>query len=222
VDEVVEMNVVLSWMSTQSEASPSLIVRWAAPEDHAAVAGRKSARAASSSLLARALLRAVLVQETGREDWCVIAEPGGKPAVTGPSGEAGPAVSWSHGGGLVAVAMSATKLPLGVDIEPHRRRNIQAIASYAFGPAEQSLVETDGIPAFFRIWTLREAMGKATGEGLALAADGRDHIMGGPEIGTWRNDDWWLAHLTPEPGYSLAVALRGGDGLVLRRAELGV
>ena len=37
----------------------------------------------------------------------------------------------------------------------------------------------EGITEFYRIWTLREAIAKATGEGLVMAMDGVDRVGGG-------------------------------------------
>lgn len=104
------------------------------------------------------------------------------------------------------------------------------MAAWGFGPRECAAIAIGGAAAFYRIWTLREAMGKATGEGLALATDRRDRFGTGPVLGAWRariaERDWLLAHIHPRPGISLAVAALSEEGQSLdvsdlRRVDLG-
>ena len=121
-----------------------------------------------------------------------------------------PSVSLSHSGGWLVGAIS-TEGAIGVDIEQHRPdRDFIALASAAFGPQECRLVESGGGPEFYRIWTLREAMAKARGVGLALVVDGRDHVTANA-VGLSR---WQLAHSQPTPDLSLAL-------VVEKRARLG-
>jgi hypothetical protein len=88
----------------------------------------------------------------------------------------------------------------------------RSIAAAAFGPAEARRVAADGAPGFYRIWTLKEAMAKASGAGIAEVADRTDRVPDGPPQGIWRANvgvtPWWLA-LTSRPGLSIAVAIRG-------------
>ncbi len=118
--------------------------------------------------------------------------------------------------------MTRPGVALGVDIEPHKLRNVQAIAARAFGPEEQRLVDAGGAAAFYRLWTLREAMGKATGEGLSLAADGQDHVGVGPERRPWSVPGWRLYHEELPHGYSLAcaVAIKDDEDMEIHHAAL--
>lgn len=141
------------------------------------------------------------------------AEPSGRPIVENASCDRAPSISLSHSGGWVAVAASDAGA-IGIDIEVHRpRRNLNGIAAAAFGPDEQWLVASDGAEGFYRIWTLKEAMAKASGEGIAMVADRRDRVANGPKQGVWRVSigaaPWLLAHARPVSGLSLAVAIRG-------------
>ena len=99
---------------------------------------------------------------------------------------------------------------LGIDVEYHRPRDYHALAAHAFGPAEHAEVAADGADAFYRIWTLREAIAKATGEGLALAANGRDLLRRDPRVPGYCTDHagkrWHLASVRIAPDVSLAVA----------------
>ena len=189
-----------------------LIALWATESDRAAAARYGAPAGAKRTLLGRALLRGLvddLVAGDARR--CpILAGDGGKPYLHLPSGEPGPAVSISHSGDLIAAA--ATNLgPLGIDVERHRAdRSFDRIAAFAFGERERRLASVSP-RAFYRLWTLREAMSKATGRGLAEAADGVDRVPEHPATGAWRQEHetglWFLAHLEPVPGYSLAVAV---------------
>jgi 4'-phosphopantetheinyl transferase len=194
-------------MSECGGAADDVLLRWSSPEDHVSGVRRRS-------LLARAMLRRMLVHVTGVPalGWVFDAEPSGRPIARNASSDRVPSVSLSHSGGWVAVAVSDVGA-VGIDIEVHRpRRNFNRIAATAFGPEEQCLVAADGAPGFYRIWTLKEAMAKASGAGLAEVADRIDRAAGGPREGAWRANvgttPWWLAHTTPVPGVSLALAIR--------------
>jgi 4'-phosphopantetheinyl transferase len=106
--------------------------------------------------------------------------PHGKPAVAGsaagsPAGSAAggtaPELSISHSGARVAVALSRS--PVGVDVEQVTRRPMDdGLVRTVLTPAEQASL--DRLPAADRhrglltYWTRKEALVKATGEGLAV------------------------------------------------------
>jgi 4'-phosphopantetheinyl transferase len=157
----------------------------------------------------------MLVHATGipLRGWMFKAEPSGRPIVQSASCDHVPSISLSHSGGWVAVAASDAGA-IGIDIEVHRpHRNFNAIAAAAFGPEEQWLVSAGGAAGFYRIWTLKEAMAKASGEGIAMVADRTDRVANSPKEGVWRVSigatPWLLAHARPVSGLSLAVAIRG-------------
>ena len=81
-------------------------------------------------------------------------------------------VSLSHSGPYIAVAVGQS--PVGVDVERKRKINLSVSARW-FRPEEHklllSLPEAERPSTFLRLWTLKEAALKYTGEGLA----------GGPE-----------------------------------------
>ena len=77
-------------------------------------------------------------------------------------------VSHSYDHGLLAFASSGR---IGVDIEDrHRRPNIDEILYSVFSTQEQKLLRLTPEPhkrqLFFRLWTFKEALIKATGEGF--------------------------------------------------------
>ncbi|HWA44263.1 MAG TPA: 4'-phosphopantetheinyl transferase superfamily protein [Hypericibacter adhaerens] len=186
-----------------------LLSRWVTREDQAHARRYRRPEAQARSLLAHAALRALLARQTARRRWVFRFDSTGKLRAMPTVGAAAAEVSLSHSKDMVACAVSHGGA-IGIDIEAHRPRAYDAIARYGFGPGEQAQVARHGPAAFYRIWTLREAMGKATGEGLALAADGRDHIDAQPEQGCWTAShpagSWGFAHYVLEPGYSLALA----------------
>ena len=180
--------------------------RWATADDRAYAAGRKRSAA---TLLALAALRALLFAVTGQAGWPLERAPNGKPSLRHDDGQHAPSVSMSHTPGLIAVAV-ALRGSIGVDVERHRPRDFAALADHAFGPAERREVADGGSQAFYRIWTLREAIAKATGDGLALVLNRAD--LADASSGTRPARLYRLFHTMPQPDFSLGVALLGGDG----------
>jgi 4'-phosphopantetheinyl transferase len=87
--------------------------------------------------------------------------PHGKPSL----GAGGPHVSVSHSGDYVGVAVCADA-PVGVDVEhAGRRTDYQALIPHVLGPAEASAAVDEA--AFLRYWVRKEAVVKATGDGLS-------------------------------------------------------
>jgi 4'-phosphopantetheinyl transferase len=72
--------------------------------------------------------------------------------------------SVSHSGDVVAVALTSCG-PVGVDVEAVRAIDFGAIADSVCSPAERSEVRTEA--DFFTVWTRKEAVLKATGDGLS-------------------------------------------------------
>ena len=74
--------------------------------------------------------------------------------------------NWSHSGPYVLCALS--KKPVGVDIEVIRPRR-DSLPAYALTARERAEYRTLGAdwPAFYVLWTRKEAWCKYTGEGLA-------------------------------------------------------
>lgn len=169
----------------------------------------------------RALLRRLLAAEGLDADQAIVLE-GGKPFLASRAhDEAAPGISIAHSAHLAATAISRIG-PVGIDLELHDpTRNLAGIAETYFGPQEAAQVAVGGARAFYRIWTLREAIGKATGEGLLT--DCRDRITdASPYAGAWVADErkWLLAHMEPRPGVSLALAIQPHDGVDLARWSL--
>ncbi len=195
------------------EETETIVAKWAGEPNSTSGLGRGGEIGRRRSFVGRALLRGVLESLTGIDgrEWAFTADENGKPIARLSHQTKAPAVSISHSGDFVAAAATTTGL-VGIDIERQRvDRPLAALARYAFGPNECS-ESKDSHESFYKIWTLREAMAKATGEGLPRAADGLDRVAGAPRSGVWtrkeRDGIWRLGHFERVPGYSLAIALR--------------
>ena len=129
-------------------------------------------------------------------------------------GEHGKPVAWlddrpapvsfnlSHTDGMVGVAaLAAEGHALGFDVEPLDRKVTLGIADRYFCPEEvgwlQSLPEAARSAGFLRLWTLKEAFIKATGQGLRqdLATFWFEPML--PRIHfkadlAERPEDWWF------------------------------
>jgi phosphopantetheinyl transferase len=145
--------------------------------------------------------------------WTIGTTEGGKPVAEGGGVERH--ISISHTGSFVAAAVSAIG-PIGIDIERQdAARDVVRLATAAFGRAEAKMVEIQGVMAFYRIWTLREAISKATGEGLSQAVDRIDRVPAQMPDGVWAvsRDNWLIAHDVLDDEISLAIAVQPHSAL---------
>ncbi len=124
----------------------------------------------------------------------------------------------SHSRNLALIAIA--RHPVGVDIEFLRRPvDFAAVMRRFFSDEERSDWELYGVPtpqqAFFRGWTRKEAILKATGEGIAGL--GHTRVSFKPEepraLKERLNDPlqsqhWLFSDFCPAPDYQAAVALQ--------------
>ncbi|MGE5540442.1 MAG: 4'-phosphopantetheinyl transferase family protein [Gemmatimonas sp.] len=160
-----------------------------------------------NSHVGRAALHALLNRTHPGAAWRIVADGRGRPMLAGPRGP-GPSVSISHTRGWIACAVADH--PVGIDVEERRSRDCAAIADYAFGPRERDRVRHEGAEGFYRVWTVREAIAKATGDGLAQVIDHCDRAHDGPDEGRWvyaGADTWLLSHFRPSATISAAIAV---------------
>lgn len=125
----------------------------------------------------------------------IAADDHGRPRVL-PAGAGD--LSLSHAGGWVAAAL-AEDGRVGIDIEVGRAgRDVALLAERFLSPAECRVVAAEGQPAFLAFWTMREAVSKLWGRGLAEALaldgsalpDGRNSLSFGQSQG----HSWVMAH----------------------------
>lgn len=70
----------------------------------------------------------------------------------------------SHSG-LLWLCMAGGE-PCGIDIQQEEDCSYEKISARHFNEAEQEYIGREGLPGFFRLWTMREAYGKYTGQGF--------------------------------------------------------
>jgi phosphopantetheinyl transferase len=159
----------------------------------------RSGRTATGRALAVQLLMAL-----GGTGWTLEADGQGKPVALGPFVRH---VSIAHSRDVVAAAASVVG-PIGIDIEYRNpARDLDRLAEAAYGAEERRAVAACGIAAFYRIWTVREAISKATGDGMALVADRTDRVPPAMTDGRFvAGGEWLLAHDVIAPDFSLALA----------------
>ncbi len=146
---------------------------------------------------------------------CRCGQQHGKPRLT----SGGPAFSLTHAGDLVGVATHDA--PVGLDVEQARPlSDLGAMATHACSPEETVPDEA----AFFRLWTRKEALLKASGDGLSAPMSGITVDAHGAVSWADGPGPVWLHDLSPRAGYPAAVAGLGvaapdvveadGDGLL--------
>ena len=171
------------------------------------VAGRGRAREILGSLVEIAPQR--IAFRTG---------PHGKPALAGVIGA--PEFNLSHTDD-VAVLGVCRACAIGVDIETVRDRGADIAARY-FAPSEAAallaLPEAERAVAFVRYWSMKEAVVKATGEGLSRPFKSFEVALD-PAGMVWFDGrrpseaaHWRLVAFEVAPGVVGAVALDAGDG----------
>jgi 4'-phosphopantetheinyl transferase len=170
---------------------------------------------------AHALLRRTLSGLDGRapDRWRFDASANGKPFLV-PDDTFRAAFSLSHTQGMVACAVTTTADALvGVDVECiDRDVDVAELAARFFAPAEAAhLAQLDAETRrsrFFDLWTLKEALVKALGTGLAMSLsslaftigpDGTISLNAPADIET---STWQFGLFAPAPRYRLAVAVR--------------
>lgn len=212
------------WLMEVESPSPALMAIWrACLDDHErARADRfyfepdRAIYTAAHWLLRQALSEAAPLPP---DAWRFTAERYGKPRIDPALGPLGLGFNLSHTRGLVACAVGP-EIDIGLDVEritPERAD--LAVAEHYFSPSEVALMR-EAPPArrpdiFFRLWTLKEALIKATGEGLHRALDSFAFSFDPTAIAFHPPDpagaaQWRFVEDRPTPNHALALALRPG------------
>ncbi|WP_170216357.1 4'-phosphopantetheinyl transferase family protein [Allostella humosa] len=211
----------LAWAEPEA-AAPATIAGWHDTLDAAerARADRFHSGAQRRTFIAaHGLARAMLAEAGGipAREWRFVTGPHGRPEPHPDHGRPWLRFNISHTRGLVCCAV-ARKHDIGVDVEYLARRPVEpAMAHRWFAPCEAAMVAA--APAdrrhetFLRIWTLKEAFIKATGDGIALGLSRFAFTLDPPALrfapaSTGRPGDWRFAAARPTPGHLLALALR--------------
>ena len=211
------------WLLEPAAVSATLRATLAAslsPDEHARAARFHFERDRTLFILGRGLVRRLLGSARAAPPASLVFEhgPHGKPLLRGE----GPCFNVSHTEGMVAVALS--RHPVGVDVERFRRNlDLLAIAQQVFSASERAALEQlqdeARLAYFARVWTLKEAIIKATGEGMSAALQQLTLDLSCPEqprIAS-SSEPWRLASFTASAGIWAAVATRTDAPLVLVR-----
>lgn len=189
-------------------------------------------------LAGRSLLRIVLSKYTAIPPhlWRFRVNDFGKPTIESPA--TGPDLRFSvtHTSSVAAVAV-AVGFQVGVDAEcVSRSTDWQTVAEKYFAPEEwgylESLSDAEQRAGFFQIWTLKEALLKAVGQGLSIPLNAfrfEFPVGQSPQVHFSRAlpnrpDEWRFWLFTAPPDLQFAVAVEHPSGrrpmLVVHRAAL--
>lgn len=164
---MVELTVEVWWAEARQASADH--VRLLDPDERARRAALRQDADRDRFTVGAALLRLVAGADLGERPERVPVRrvcpdchrPHGKPAVPG----SGLELSVSHSGDWVAVAATRAG-PTGVDVERVRTDiDLASLARHVLSPAERDWF---GAADFFLCWTRKEAVAKATGDGLRL------------------------------------------------------
>ena len=121
----------------------------------------------------------------------------------------------SHSGDLALIAVARAR-HVGVDVEQVRpMHDLDALAARICTPGELAIITGLADPhrerAFFAMWTRKEALAKATGEGIsAVVRDARAAVIEA-------DGRWTLVEMGDIPGYAACVAGEGSRWRLVRR-----
>ncbi|SHK87036.1 4'-phosphopantetheinyl transferase [Pseudonocardia thermophila] len=163
-------------------------------------------------LAAHALTRVVLADVLGAppdrltfDRTCRCGRQHGKPVLLQPLA---PAFSMTHAGDFVGVAVHTS--PVGLDVEEIRPlSDLTAMAEHALSDTELAAGAGATPEGFFSVWTRKEAVLKATGDGLSVPM--KSVTLGPGRVKEWTGDGdpgepMWVHESSPAPGYVAAVA----------------
>jgi 4'-phosphopantetheinyl transferase len=213
---------VIVWSAIVDSPPADVVARWLATLDgrEQAQAGRFRFTADRETYIAAHALTRVLLSQVERrppEAWRFVTAPRGKPEIDPALGPLRTRFNLSHTRGFVACA-AALDDEIGLDVECYERDAGELdFARRCFAPEEMMLLQ--GLSpehrrrVFFRIWTLKEAYIKATGQGLACPLDAFAFSLD-PIAIRFRRDiaddpaNWRFAQFQPTGKHVIAVAMR--------------
>jgi 4'-phosphopantetheinyl transferase len=203
-----------------SEDEVARLATWLAPEEHARAARYGRPELAHRYIVGRALLRWVLGGTLGIAPSAVPIQRDarGRPHL---DGDFGIDFNISHTEGVALIGI-AREGRIGVDIE-HSARRVRAdgLARKLLTPAERATLapfgEAERRARFLRYWTCKEAMSKATGDGLSAPFLQLDvklaetiELVRGPA--PYEPSRWQLHAVNAPTGFVATVALWSGEG----------
>jgi len=175
-------------------------------------------------IAAHALLRHALGTALGERPLCFRVGRHGKPELDGMLRDS-VRFNLSHTHGMAACAV-CRDYPVGIDVEAiDRSIDIEPLARRYFAAAEYDRM-TAAAPEqrreiFFRLWTLKEAIIKAIGDGLSLPLEDFAFSLDplSLTIAPQHGEDvtsWHVCEYVPTPVHRMALALRARPGASLK------
>ncbi|MCW8108902.1 4'-phosphopantetheinyl transferase superfamily protein [Alteromonas ponticola] len=213
------------WLLDRDDINPTTITAFASllpQQDRERMETFRSSTRRHLFVLTRMLLRKILsayIANSTPDSLVFTQNAWGKPQLV-PNSQA-LHFNLSHSKDKVVIAV-ANKRVLGVDIEyMDRSRNFNNIAQHYFHPTEwnDEIVEQNCIlnmRRFYKLWTLKEALSKAEGQGLALPFDSFYFSdVNSKQVTLHSAADfkpacpWRFHHQFTPDNYSLAMAFEG-------------
>jgi 4'-phosphopantetheinyl transferase len=193
------------------------------PEENARADRFKFEDDRSRFIVAHAVLRTQLATYCGTRPEALVFSvgPHGKPFVSEPSAPI--QFNLSHSGSHAAIVVTLN-LQCGIDIQEARSVSHENIAERFFCEREQSwlksLPEDHRRHGFFRLWSIKEAILKAGGNGFSTPLNAVDTTNILNDISPYvalddvngRGLSLWVRELDTTPGYCMAVAVEGTAG----------
>jgi 4'-phosphopantetheinyl transferase len=217
-----DLDEVVIWSISVADALSAVgnVLGLLHPQERARASRYRDPAQGARFALTRAALRLIISVQVGRaaEDLEFDTTPLGQPFLVDMpmAGRLRFSVSHSYDWALCAVTLDDR---IGIDIERLRSLDYRAVGCIAFSEEEQATLKAlpahDRQEAFFRLWTFKEAYGKARGLGIAQQLPvirdgcGEDLLF---ELLHNRTsleapDGWLLSKLVAPPGYVAALAL---------------
>lgn len=223
---VASNTIVLKWVSTktlsfdQVEALASNL----SPQEKVRAAKFRRDEDRRIYIAAHALLRVMLAKTLKRSvaDLRFGTEAQGKPVLLDSNLE----FNLSHTADLAVVGLCRGR-KIGVDAEWLGRNVSLEIAPMVLTSSECACLNAQSLErrerTFLKYWTLKEALMKATGQGLTLAPNSFEVAIAPPLVVTRPLADLWQIHDIPAPtGYVAALAIEGPEDVTFDVSEASV
>jgi 4'-phosphopantetheinyl transferase len=168
------------YYADRRELTETVVARLVTAEDRQRVTPTMHERRRTEYLAGRALLRHALARHVGSRaaSLRIDVTQHGKPECP-----AGPAISVSHSGDLIACAVASDgNGAIGVDVEAAQPRDVAELAERFFTQAEARWVAEDTAARFRMLWVLKEAYLKVLGLGLSGGLDSLECRIEPPSI----------------------------------------
>jgi len=167
---------------------------------------------------AHAIARILIGKYLGRPDGSIgfVRAANGKPGLILDEGEPPLRFNASHTAGAALFAF-ALQREVGVDIEKIEERcHFQELCARTLSPAERDLLnrigdEQERLRAFHRLWARKEAVLKASGDGLRIAPALLDVMGPSVQLPTKRRAEWRVCDVDYGPAYAASVAAEGAE-----------